>query len=114
MSTALDDVERPAPPRRRWVRWRAFAAWQTIALGLATVQVRALWAWFAVPLGAPSLGWAHTVGLILLVASLSPSPRPGETRVTYGQELTARWWRFAQRMGIGLVVHWIASGHVGW
>ena len=25
-----------------------------------------LWLWFAVPLGAPALGWAHIFGLVLL------------------------------------------------
>lgn len=30
-----------------------------------------LWAWFAVPLGAPAITWVHAVGLGLLVVALA-------------------------------------------
>lgn len=103
-------AEAPPPSRSGWRRWGTFAVWQAICWTLTTVQARALYGWFAVPLGAPALGWAHTLGLIVLASALSASPRPGEARVTYGAEMTARWWRFVQRMALGWVAHGIATG----
>ena len=38
------------------------------------VVVRTLWSWFAVPLGAPDIGYAHAYGLALLISLLTYQP----------------------------------------
>lgn len=41
-----------------------------VMIPLSTLVARDGWTWFAVPLGAPLLSWAHMFGLMLLVAVL--------------------------------------------
>jgi hypothetical protein len=39
-----------------------------IALAARAWALSSLWAWFVMPLGAPAIGWAHSLGLALLPA----------------------------------------------
>jgi len=43
-----------------------------------------LYGWFAVPIGAPILGWAHIWGLVILleVLTLRPAPASGKPPLT--------------------------------
>ena len=51
-----------------------------------------MWTWFAVPLGAPGITWAHAVGLsILLNAFTMKMPDATHTPAVKGGEAVAAW-----------------------
>ncbi len=91
----------------------------TVLFGLAMIPVLmlghayavvALWRWFVVPLGAPSIGMAHAYGLTVLFAALrpnrSPSPKEGQTVVSLAIEGLATC---AVVYGAGYLAHLVMS-----
>lgn len=98
-----------APPVTGWrAWWFPFALTHAVAAPVAAVQVRTLWQWFAVPAGAPSIGYAHAFGIALLAAAFT-TPPTGTT--TMRDEVTRRVSRAAQRLALGFVAHWMMTGN---
>ena len=92
--------KRPLPWHRRAV---AYALAHAILCGTAGFEVSTLWRWFARPLGAPPLGFWHAIGLTMLAATVTFTPREPST---LGEVVTGRVQRAAVRLAIGAVVLW--------
>lgn len=45
-----------------------------VGTGMRALVYPLVWSWFAVPLGAPPIGWAHALGLSVLVQGMTASP----------------------------------------
>lgn len=51
----------------------AVPGWLTFGIGLSL-----MWAWFMTPLGIPSIGWVHAMGIGAMVAFVSLKERDAE------------------------------------
>lgn len=101
---AEDAARGPRPPLSWWSKALTYAAAHAIMWGTVAVEASLLWGWFAAPLGAPAVGLWHALGLILLLASVTPAPRPEMS--TVGVEVTGRLKRAVVRLAIGAVLAW--------
>lgn len=84
------------------------------ALVVDGLSIKALWWWFAVPVGVRGLGLAESIGMGLLIAALTPfvvrredaeddPPKVWATRVAH------MYLRPLVLLGIGWVVHAVAG-----
>jgi hypothetical protein len=103
-----------APEKRGEVPWWLIVlAFVVMPIGIVINAwgYATLWAWFVVPLGAPTLGWAHASGLSLLIGFATHKPTPDEPNPDRAKNLATAIGRalFAAPLtvGIGWCVHWV-------
>lgn len=80
-----------------------------VALAARAWALSSLWAWFVVPLGAPAIGWAHSLGLALI-----PALATGDAWSARREPKSESEWGKAAERAITAIVGPLVALAFGW
>ena len=83
----------------------AVAAVVPFAVALNGYVFASLWGWFLVPLGLPTMTWAHAAGIFCMITLVRPI-KPDAKEMKPASALGAAIGAPLLSWGIGAVIHW--------